>query len=235
MTLISPNTVLANALTNVEDVLAPRIRASKPQRIALVVGTQINGAPHAGTSLVQSMAFATAARLHDRHGLPVEVRFSALDNAPHDLVTDPVSGHRYQRAYAQTLGTDGITSLVGALYRPLFDALSDRLAVPYGVETYSQQQATGLFRETWLRVLPRLDAARWWLAPSTGVPHLRARTPAGGRRSTRNAPAWNRPAAAAWPACRRSACTTAPTQPRSRPTATATSTSPPCTGTWSRS
>ncbi|WP_238697604.1 hypothetical protein [Streptomyces sp. E2N166] len=177
MTLISPNTVLANALTNVEDVLAPRIRASKPQRIALVVGTQINGAPHAGTSLVQSMAFATAARLHDRHGLPVEVRFSALDNAPHDLVTDPVSGHRYQRAYAQALGTDGITSLVGALYRPLFDALSDRLAVPYGVETYSQQQATSLFRETWLRVLPRLDAARWWLAPSTGVPHLRLPCP----------------------------------------------------------
>ncbi|MFJ4569006.1 hypothetical protein ACIP4U_36210 [Streptomyces caelestis] len=177
MTLISPNTVLANALTNVEDVLAPRIRASRPQRIALVVGTQINGAPHAGTSLVQSMAFATAARLHDRHGLPVEVRFSALDNAPHELVTDPVSGHRYQRAYAQALGTDGIARLVGTLYQPLFDALSERLAVPYGVETYSQQQATGLFRETWLRVLPRLDAASLWLAPSTGVPHLRVPCP----------------------------------------------------------
>ncbi|MGW5505958.1 hypothetical protein [Streptomyces rochei] len=177
MTLISPNTVLANALTHVEDVLAPRILAGKPQRIALVVGTQINGAPHAGTSLVQSMAFATAARLHDRHGVPVEVRVSALDNAPHDLVTDPVSGHRYQRAYAQALGTDGITSLVGVLYRPLFDALSERLDVPYSVETYSQQQATGPYRETWLRVLPRLDAARWWLAPSTGVPHLRVPCP----------------------------------------------------------
>ncbi|MFF0164057.1 hypothetical protein ACFYRY_42200 [Streptomyces sp. NPDC005263] len=177
MTLISPNTVLANALTNVEDVLAPRIHANKPQRIALVVGTQINGAPHAGTSLVQSMAFATAARLHDRHGLPVEVRFSALDNAPHEIVTDPESGNRYQRAYAHALGTDGITGLVGALYRPLFDALSERLGVPYGVETYSQQQATGLFRETWLRVLPRLDAASLWLAPSTGVPHLRVPCP----------------------------------------------------------
>ncbi|MER6160881.1 hypothetical protein ABT147_36060 [Streptomyces sp. NPDC001868] len=155
MTLISPNTVLANALTNVEDVLAPRIRASKPQRIALVVGTQINGAPHAGTSLVQSMAFATAARLRDRHGLPVEVRFSALDNAPHEIVTDPATGNRYQLAYAQALGTDGIASLVGTLYRPLFDALSERLSVPYGVETYSEQQQTAVFRETWLRVLPR--------------------------------------------------------------------------------
>jgi hypothetical protein len=177
VTLISPNTVLANALTNVEDVLAPRIRSSKPERIALVVGTQINGAPHAGTSLVQSMAFATAARLHARHGLPVEVRFSALDNAPHELTTDPVSGHRYQRAYAQALGTDGITRLIGALYQPLFDALSERLDVPYGVETYSQQQESVLFRETWLRVLPRLEAACPWLAPSTGVPHLRVPCP----------------------------------------------------------
>jgi hypothetical protein len=89
----------------------------------------------------------------------VEVRFSALDNAPHELVTDPESGNRYQRAYAHALGTDGIARLVSTLYQPLFDALSERLAVPYGVETYSQQQATGLFRETWLRVLPRLDAA----------------------------------------------------------------------------
>ncbi|MGV9290990.1 hypothetical protein [Streptomyces sp. NPDC003719] len=119
------------------------------------------------------MAFATAARLHDRHGLPVEVRFSALDNAPHELTTDPLSGHRYQRAYAQALGTDGITRLVGALYQPLFDALSERLDVPYGVETYSQQQECVLFRQTWLRVLPRLEAACPWLAPSTGVPHLR--------------------------------------------------------------
>ncbi|MGW3910545.1 hypothetical protein ACWEBX_03320 [Streptomyces sp. NPDC005070] len=180
MTLISPNTVLANALTAVEDVLAPRIQSSKPQRIALVVGTQINGAPHAGTSLVQSMAFAMAARLRDRHGLPVEVRFSALDNAPHELTTDPASGQRYQRAYAQTLGTDGVASLVGTLYRPLFDALSERLGVPYDVETYSEQQETAQFRETWLRVLPRLEAARLWLAPSTGVPHLRVPCPSCG-------------------------------------------------------
>ncbi|MGW7260811.1 hypothetical protein [Streptomyces sp. NPDC054834] len=59
----------------------------------------------------------------------------------------------------------------------MFDALSERLGVPYSVETYSQQQATVLFRETWLRVLPRLEAARLWLAPSTGVPHLRVPCP----------------------------------------------------------
>ncbi|MGW4758685.1 hypothetical protein [Streptomyces chartreusis] len=45
------------------------------------------------------------------------------------------------------------------------------------METYSQQQESVLFRETWLRVLPRLDAARHWLAPSTGMPHLRVPCP----------------------------------------------------------
>ncbi|MGW5969482.1 hypothetical protein [Streptomyces sp. NPDC055186] len=174
---VSPNTVLANALHNAEDVLAARILTTPPERIVLVVGTQINGAPHIGTSLVQSLAFAMAARLRDRFGLPTEVLFGALDNAPYKLATDPVSGHRYQRAYAQALGDEALTDLITALYQPLFIALSQRLGIPHRVETYSQQQAGQHFRRTWLRLLPRLDAARWWLAPSTGTPHLRVPCP----------------------------------------------------------
>ena len=177
---VSPNTVLANALHHAEDVLTPRILATPPERIVLVVGTQINGAPHIGTSLVQSLAFAMAARLRDRFGIPTEVLFSALDNAPYELTTDPVSGHRYQLAYAQALGHEALTDLVTALYQPLFTALSRRLSIPHRIETYSQQQAGEHFRRTWLRLLPRLDAARWWLAPSTGNPHLRIPCPHNG-------------------------------------------------------
>ncbi|MEU9340326.1 hypothetical protein AB0D74_03755 [Streptomyces sp. NPDC048278] len=174
---VSPNTVLANALLRTEDVLTPRILASPPTRIVLVVGTQINGTPHIGTSLVQSLTFAMAARLRDRFGIPVEVVFSALDNAPYELATDPASSNTYQRAYAQTLGAEALTDLVAALYQPLFTALSRRLGIPHRVETYSQQQADEHFRRTWLRLLPRLDAARWWLAPSTGTPHIRVPCP----------------------------------------------------------
>ncbi|MEU3426792.1 hypothetical protein [Streptomyces gardneri] len=174
---VSPNTVLANALHHAEDVLTPRILASSPERIVLVVGTQINGAPHIGTSLVQSLAFAMAARLRDRFGLPTEVLFSALDNAPYELATDPASGHRYQRAYAQTLGDQALNDLVTALYQPLFTALSRRLGIPHRIETYTKQQAGERYRRTWLRLLPRIDAARWWLAPSTGTPHLRIPCP----------------------------------------------------------
>ncbi|MFG2939695.1 hypothetical protein [Streptomyces sp. NPDC048282] len=175
--LVSPNTVLANALLRAEDILTPRILGTPPERIVLVVGTQINGAPHIGTSLVQSLAFAMAARLRDRFGIPTTVLFSALDNAPYEMATDPASGHRYQRAYAQALGEKALTDLVVALYQPLFTALSRRLGIPHRVETYTQQQAGELFRRTWLRLLPRIDAARWWLAPSTGTPHLRVPCP----------------------------------------------------------
>ena len=175
--LVSPNTILANALLRAEDVLTPRILATPPQRIVLVVGTQINGAPHIGTSLVQSLAFAMAARLRDRFGIPTEVLFNALDNAPYELITDPASGHRYQRAYAQALDAKALLDLVTALYQPLFMALSRRLGIPHRIETYTQQQAGEHFRRTWLRLLPRLDAARWWLAPSTGTPHLRIPCP----------------------------------------------------------
>jgi hypothetical protein len=177
---VSPNTVLANALLRAEDVLTPRILATPPERIVLVVGTQINGAPHIGTSLVQSLAFAMAARLRDRFGISTEVLFSALDNAPYELATDPASSHRYQRAYAQALGDKALTDLVDALYQPLFTALSRRLGIPHRVETYTQQQTGERFRRTWLRLLPRLDAARWWLAPSTGTPHLRIPCPHAG-------------------------------------------------------
>ncbi|MBL1095789.1 hypothetical protein [Streptomyces coffeae] len=174
---LSPNNVLANALHHAEDVLTPRILAAAPERLVLVVGTQINGAPHIGTSLVQSLAFAMAARLRDRFGLPAEVLFNALDNAPYELDADPATGHRYQRAYAQALGKPALTDLVATLYQPLFTALSRRLGIPHRVETYTEQQAGERFRLTWLRLLPRLDAARWWLSPSTGTPHLRVPCP----------------------------------------------------------
>jgi hypothetical protein len=174
---VSPNTVLANALTSAEDLIRPQLMSAAPERVVFVVGTQINGAPHIGTSLVQSLSFAAAARVRDRFGVSVEVQFSALDNAPYAIVSDKETGNRYQRAYAQALGAAGIAELVDKLYRPLFTALSQRLAVPFSVETYSQQQATEHFRRTWLRVLPRVNAARWHLAPSSGVLHIRVPCP----------------------------------------------------------
>ncbi|MER6315864.1 hypothetical protein ABT237_19085 [Streptomyces sp. NPDC001581] len=170
---VSPNTVLANALTSAEDVLAPRIHAANPDRITFGVGTQVNGAPHIGTSLVQALTFAAAVRIRDRYGLPVDVAFGALDNAPYEVTTDPSTGHRYQRAYAQVIGEQEIRAQVDELYRPLFEALSEATGVPYRTETYSEQQRAETFRRTWLQLLPRLDACRWWLAPSTGVPHVR--------------------------------------------------------------
>ncbi|MEW2293984.1 hypothetical protein ABZ719_14935 [Streptomyces sp. NPDC006743] len=179
-TLVSPNTVLANALHHAEDVLAPRIRTESPQRIVFVVGTQINGVPHLGTSLVQSLAFAAAARARQRFGIPAEVAFGALDNAPHEVVIDPATGHSYQRAYAQALGEDVLAKQVDELYRPLFDALSEQLSIPYSVEMYSRQQQTEQYRRTWLRVHRRIDAARWWLDPAHGVPHVRIPCPAPG-------------------------------------------------------
>ena len=177
---VSPNTVLANALSRAEDVLTPRIRTAPPERIVFVVGTQINGVPHLGTSLVQSLTFAAADRVRERFGIPVEVLFGALDNAPREVVVDPESGHRYQQAYAQALGEATLAGQVDELYRPLFDALSGRLSIPYSVEMYSAQQQSELFRCTWLRAHRRIDAARWWLDPAHGAPHVRVPCPEAG-------------------------------------------------------
>ncbi|MFD1277403.1 hypothetical protein ACFQ51_52560 [Streptomyces kaempferi] len=103
--------------------------------------------------------------------------FGALDNAPHEIVLDPASGHRYQRAYAHALGEAALVDQVDELYRPLFDALSERLSIPYSVEMYSRQQEDEHFRRTWLRAHRRIDAARWWLDPAHGSPHVRVPCP----------------------------------------------------------
>lgn len=53
------------------------------------------------------------------------------------------------------------------------EALSKATGVAYRVETCSEQQRGEAYRGTWLRLLPRVDACRWWLALSTGVPDVR--------------------------------------------------------------
>lgn len=156
---VSPNTVLANALSSAEDILVPRIRTMSPSRVTFVVGTQMNGVPHLGTSLIQSLSFAAAARVRRRFGIPVEVLFGALDNAPHEVVVDPATGHRHQRAYAHALGRAALVDQVDELYRPLFDALSERLSIPYSIEIHR-----------------RIDAARTGASPGSSTSTARTRT-----------------------------------------------------------
>jgi ASC-1-like (ASCH) protein len=101
--LISPNSVLANALLRSVDLLRPRVRAVRPSRIEFVVGTQINGVPHLGTNLVQTTAFLLAKIARREFSLDTCVRFGALDNAPHEVVLDPETHHAYQQTYFHAL------------------------------------------------------------------------------------------------------------------------------------
>lgn len=176
-TLISPNSVLANALLRTIDMIRPRVQVMRPARIEFVVGTQINGAPHLGTNLVQSSAFLLAQQARRTFRTDTAVRFSALDNAPHDLTLDPETHHAYQQTYFHALGKDGVADLVEGYYRPFFDSLSEATDVEYTIETYTDQQAGPAFRAEFLRTLEVLDDLRWWLNPSTGVVHTRLPCP----------------------------------------------------------
>lgn len=175
--LRSPNTVLANAIDYTLDVLRPRILADDTERIRFTVGTQINGHPHIGTHLVQSLAFLVAEAARDDYGIDTAVEFHALDNAPADTARDTASGHRYQRTYRHRLGPQVIADLVTEHYTPLFDALTLRTGVPYDLTTYTVQQNTPEFRAEFLRTLEHLDAIRYWLDPSAGSAHIRLPCP----------------------------------------------------------
>ena len=95
--IVSPNNVLANAMLRSIDMIRPRLQASRPERVAFCVGTQINGAPHLGTSLVQTAASLLAKAAKRTFNVDAIVRFGALDNAPYDVVLDPETHHAYQQ------------------------------------------------------------------------------------------------------------------------------------------
>ncbi|WP_168584129.1 hypothetical protein [Saccharopolyspora sp. ASAGF58] len=175
--LLSPNSVLANALLRSIDILRPRALATRPARIEFVVGTQINGAPHLGTNLVQTTAFLLAKLARREFSTDTRVRFAALDNAPYEVVLDPETHTAYQQTYYHALGKDQIAELIERYYRGFFDSLSEATDTDYEVETYTDQQATPGFRAEFLRTLERLDEICWWLAPSHGVVHTRIPCP----------------------------------------------------------
>ncbi|MGH3796710.1 MAG: ASCH domain-containing protein [Pseudonocardiaceae bacterium] len=175
--LLSPNSVLANALLRTIDLLRPRVHATRPARIEFVVGTQINGAPHLGTNLVQTAAFLLAKTARREFSIDTVVRFGALDNAPHEVVLDPETHHAYQQTYYHALGKDQIAALIDTYYSEFFSSLSEATDTDYAVETYTDQQATPGFRAEFLRTLERLENLRWWMAPSHGTVHIRIPCP----------------------------------------------------------
>tara|TARA_R110002072_G_scaffold66163_2_gene163294 strand:- start:1284 stop:2750 length:1467 start_codon:yes stop_codon:yes gene_type:complete len=175
--LKSPNTVLANALLRTIDLIRPRVITDRPDKIVFVVGTQINGAPHFGTNLVQSAAFSLARLARRRFSLSTSVKFVALDNAPHEVILDPEVFHAYQKTYFHALGGSGVDDLIDQYYREFFESLSDATDAEYEIETYSDQQSTAEFRATFLESLESLEEIRWWLAPSHGSVHLRVPCP----------------------------------------------------------
>jgi ASC-1-like (ASCH) protein len=177
LAIVSPNTVLANALLRTIDLLRPKVNQLKPSHIEFVVGTQINGAPHIGTNLVQTIAFLLARLARRRFSLDTRVRFVALDNAPYDVVLDPDTHHAYQTTYFHALGEAGVASVIDKHYRAFFESLSDATDAEYEIETYTQQQRQPSYRVEFLESLRHVEEIRWWLAPSHGVFHVRIPCP----------------------------------------------------------
>lgn len=175
--IISPNNVLANAMVRAVDMIRPRMQATNPERVAFCVGTQINGAPHLGTSLVQTAAFLLAKATKRIFNVDAVVRFGALDNAPYDIRLDPETHHAYQQTYRHALGEAAVAGMIETYYRAFFDSLADATGVDYEVETYSDQQADPAFRHEFLATLGHLESIRWPLAPSHGQVHLRIPCP----------------------------------------------------------
>ncbi|MFI1973254.1 hypothetical protein [Streptomyces cinnamoneus] len=167
--LVSPVSVTAGAVLHSADFIRPRLWDSGRTRLVLHAGVQINGTPHLGTNVMQTAAFLLAQEARERFGVPVLIRFGALDNAPYEVRACPDSGSLYERSFRNALGGPTVEDLAARYYGGLFDALSAATGVPYALETYTSQQSGRAFREEFLASLRQMDRLRWYLAPSTGT------------------------------------------------------------------
>ncbi len=153
--MLSPNSVLANSIENVEDLILLRLKIGNYSKIVFHVGTQINGIPHIGTYLVQASTFVIARKLK-KLGFDVEVKFGALDNSPYELKYGK-NGTIYQKNYSNTLSSREIYNLISNYYLPYFDSLSDYLGINYTWKTYSNLQKDPIFRKIFLKSLKYSD------------------------------------------------------------------------------
>ncbi|MBB4909471.1 hypothetical protein H4W32_003503 [Actinophytocola algeriensis] len=231
--LLSPNSVLANALLRSIDLLRPRVLATRPARIEFVVGTQINGAPHLGTNLVQSAAFLLAKTARREFSIDTTVRFGALDNAPHDVVLDPETHTACQQTYFHALGKNRVAELIETYYR--------RSSTP----SRRPPTPTTRWRPTPINKPPRgfgpsfcAPSNGWrtsdggWLLHTASCTFASRVQSAGGRRNALTAPS-SLTSTKTVPRSPRYVLITVPTTRTSTPkTAGRTSTWPRCTGTW---
>lgn len=170
----SPNTVLANSLTDALDIIRPRIEINKPKKIVFSVGTQVNGIPHIGTYIAQCTSFILAKKVRDKFKVSTSVEFGALDNAPFDIISSS-SNHVYQRTYHHALPQGELDNLIATYYTQYFGKLQELTETAYKWSTYTNIQASPLFRRHFLKTLPLADKIGWCVNPSVGK--LRIRIP----------------------------------------------------------
>lgn len=168
----SPNTVLAKYLKDVIDVIQPRLKINRPKRISFYVGTNINGVPHVGTYLIQSLSFMITRKVRDKFNLPVDIVMGIHDNISYDSQEDS-EGRIFHRTYHHALGSNKIKELVDTYYSSYFEGLKKATGVSYTKEIYSDKQATQDFRRLFLKTLTHADTIRWCTAPSSGFLQVR--------------------------------------------------------------
>jgi len=174
--IVSPATNLDGSLYEIEDLFRPYIMHRRPKLITFEVGAHVDGVPHIGTYLVLGVSFVLAEKIQKRYRIKTRVKFSILDNAPHDSVE--VEGRVFQRAYALALGKKEIGALAEDYYLKHIRKLGQLLkTVDWEVQTYTEQQKSPAYRQKFLEVLRKRRVLRYCLAPSDGVLQIRIPCP----------------------------------------------------------
>jgi len=155
----TPTYVLANAISNVVDLVPPGHRP-KVGETNVYCGVQLSGPPHLGTAMTLLLTLCFAERSQVQGLLRPVVSLDVLDNVPSETVVDPATGAKFRR----TRTAADATRVFEENYE-WFREIASQLDVPVNVRIYSAYQRTPGFRRALLATLEKASALGRCLNP----------------------------------------------------------------------
>lgn len=153
-----------------------RAAAFGRSRIRVTTAAQLNGVPHLGTVVTMLTVFAFARHITDVLGLPADIVFDALENAPAEHVT--INGEVYTRNVGDLIDSGDLDHAERTSgFERLLAWASHRSGIPYEFRPYNAYQGLRPVRECLHVIASRQDDFAPVVAPRDGIIRVRPRCP----------------------------------------------------------
>jgi hypothetical protein len=162
----TPTYVLANAISNVVDLIPPNYRHLSTQT-EVYCGVQMNGPPHLGTGLTLLLIGAFAMRAAELDIVKPNIVIDIMDNVSHEVVRDLETGRPFRRPLSEFASADETRQMFEGYYGALLEPVrAAGISLHYRI--FSEHQRTVEFRRALLMTLGHSARLGACLNPRSG-------------------------------------------------------------------